>query len=444
MRCLTTAMLQFLCGISSFHAQPSVPIQEWESWKHSNSRFSFPTLLTGSVVDQWAAKHWSPGSLLNKAGNLPLKGVYVHSNPVFGPYFDASRVLNQLSTVSPRNQYEIVSISPNDFFGHVFDPNPKKQEGDIFMYLSTDIGKIGAGQLEADIHPVSPLLLSPRSSINLWIGQNSTQTPCHYDGYYNLFVQIAGTKRFKLWPPTAWRSLRPFPYLHPSHAQCSVGASAALEPAFEVTLNAGGHLFIPPFWFHEVEALAPSISVNVWSDERQDTGEAAVMGPLFRTRPPVNKHVGEFQSQGARATAMAALIVLAVREVQADQCASTSKHSISASASCSSPRAFLRDFYEARFRILVEEGELPSEYSRVLFLSPPYVCAGLEEQSPLHQTVAAISQLYISDVSGRFSMLTADTVEMWLGNYLEFLAVNAVGVSSVGVFFADMAACMFS
>ena len=48
--------------------------------------------------------------------------------------------------------------------------------------------------------------------------------PCHFDGYHNAFAQLHGTKRLLLLPPSAAPLLRPFPFLHPSHAQCQAAA----------------------------------------------------------------------------------------------------------------------------------------------------------------------------------------------------------------------------
>ena len=31
-------------------------------------------------------------------------------------------------------------------------------------------------------------------------------------------------------------------------------------------MSAGDMLVVPPFWFHHVETLMESVSVNVWSD----------------------------------------------------------------------------------------------------------------------------------------------------------------------------------
>ena len=76
--------------------------------------------------------------------------------------------------------------------------------------------------LEQDVSPIEELLvLQPeQTSVNIWAGSINVTAPCHYDGYHNFYVQVSGTKRFLLAAPGARGWLRPFPFLHPSHAQC--------------------------------------------------------------------------------------------------------------------------------------------------------------------------------------------------------------------------------
>ena len=62
----------------------------------------------------------------------------------------------------------------------------------------------GAGSAAA-LAPWCAPFLSPHRSL----------TPLHYDGHHNLFLQLAGAKRFLLLPPEATPLLYPFPRLHP-------------------------------------------------------------------------------------------------------------------------------------------------------------------------------------------------------------------------------------
>ena len=45
----------------------------------------------------------------------------------------------------------------------------------------------------------------------LFIGPNDSLSPCHYDQYDNLFLQVLGRKHFLLMEPSAAEGLFPFP-----------------------------------------------------------------------------------------------------------------------------------------------------------------------------------------------------------------------------------------
>ena len=67
-------------------------------------------------------------------------------------------------------------------------------------------------------------------------------------------MQLYGAKRLTLLPPTASGLLRPFPYLHPSHAQCQQRLSeltdAQLRAAggMRLEVSPGDLLYLPPMW----------------------------------------------------------------------------------------------------------------------------------------------------------------------------------------------------
>ena len=118
---------------------------------------------------------------------------------------------------------------------------------------------------------------------NLWMAAPGMTTPAHYDGAHNCFVQVRGAKAFTLLPPAAWRALHLYPRVHPSSRQAPESEWGALElaplGALRVTVRAGDLLYIPPFWFHRVEAVEKeggeggegggvSISVSVHTESR--------------------------------------------------------------------------------------------------------------------------------------------------------------------------------
>jgi hypothetical protein len=109
-----------------------------------------------------------------------------------------------------------------------------------------------------------------RWQVHVWAGEANMSARVHYDTYYNFYVQLVGRKRFVLLPPEEWVHLRLFPAMHPSGRQSQFDVSQRLGSAraLEVVLEPGQVLFLPPYWFHHVESVDASVSVNYWTDSR--------------------------------------------------------------------------------------------------------------------------------------------------------------------------------
>jgi hypothetical protein len=113
-------------------------------------------------------------------------------------------------------------------------------------------------EVEPPAHLFDPALR--HHGISLWLGPAGTQTKLHHDGTNNLFTQVLGTKRLRLVAPTVLELA--------THALGYYARTDALEVeaahpgrSFEVVLEPGDALFIPVGWWHEVESLAPSLSL---------------------------------------------------------------------------------------------------------------------------------------------------------------------------------------
>ncbi len=120
------------------------------------------------------------------------------------------------------------------------------------------------------------------SSVNLWFGSTGCITPLHFDLLDNFLAQIMGTKRVTLFSPEENARL----YAHetgpthtsrvnvyaPDHAAFPLFADAD-QRRMTAMLEPSDVLFIPQLWWHAVETLSTSISVNQWwrtADERAE------------------------------------------------------------------------------------------------------------------------------------------------------------------------------
>ncbi|CAM9161881.1 unnamed protein product, partial [Hapterophycus canaliculatus] len=124
------------------------------------------------------------------------------------------------------------------------------------------------------------------SDSTLWFGTGGSHTPLHYDTYgVNLVAQLHGRKKWLLFPPAATASLSPtrVPYEESSVFSQIDARSPDIRrfPRYDeanavaVTLEPGDILFVPKHWWHFVEAVETSLSVNVWVDAPDDSEDRA-------------------------------------------------------------------------------------------------------------------------------------------------------------------------
>lgn len=105
---------------------------------------------------------------------------------------------------------------------------------------------------------------APRGELQFFIGGPGTSTPMHCAGANNFFIQVAGRKRWRLWSPNTLLFMDPpaarLPYFY-SAANPDLPDAARyplfpLVDEYEVTLEPGDVMWIPPYWWHYVENLS--------------------------------------------------------------------------------------------------------------------------------------------------------------------------------------------
>lgn len=108
--------------------------------------------------------------------------------------------------------------------------------------------------------------------IKSWFGPKDTVSPMHFDPKHNLFCQIIGEKKVILASPDDTEFL----YCHDNFLLSNTSQIDCENLDFtrfpdvrkckfyELTLEAGEMLYIPPKWWHYVRSLSNSFSVSFW------------------------------------------------------------------------------------------------------------------------------------------------------------------------------------
>jgi len=159
-----------------------------------------------------------------------------------------------------------------------------------------------------------PLLDAPP---RIWIGNRAT-VPAHFDDSHNLACVAVGRRRFTLLPPQCAPLLylgppdyaptpapmSVLPDLHRADAARFPLAAEALAQAQVAELEAGDAIYIPPLWFHQVEALAPHLNIllNYWwrpapAPQRRDDLHLATL----RLAMLALRHLPDAEREGWRA-----------------------------------------------------------------------------------------------------------------------------------------------
>ncbi|XP_044745865.1 HSPB1-associated protein 1 [Coccinella septempunctata] len=115
----------------------------------------------------------------------------------------------------------------------------------------------------------------------IWIGTKGAHTPCHIDTYgCNVVVQIYGQKLWLLFKPDEDLKATRVPYEESTiysrlnfFSPSNMTDFKDIQSGKLIILNPGDVLIIPNKWWHYVEALDTSISINTWLPLKKDHGE---------------------------------------------------------------------------------------------------------------------------------------------------------------------------
>ena len=149
---------------------------------------------------------------------------------------------------------------------------------------------------------------SSGKTYQVFIGGQGTRTSLHCAGEHNLFTQVHGKKHWYFIEPKADPWLNPpvsrTPYFYsmfdPECPDYESYPGMAATQIWECTLEPGDVLFNPPFWWHQVRNITPSIGVGFrWFDlvDNLATNATGTALTLMATKPPIwtaTKHRTDF------------------------------------------------------------------------------------------------------------------------------------------------------
>ncbi|CAM1321543.1 HSPBAP1 (predicted) [Pycnogonum litorale] len=262
-------------------------------------RYAVPHVLKG-FVDSWKCRSWSPAKWAEKFGDRKLKfRIGRHDFQSSNPLWEKScrHVDGSLS--------DFVRWSEDGRHRH---HQVKSKESKLGIETLTDYSRddcwcyadyVRLSETFEDPHILqvvdwSPLGFSGRhgGQSTIWIGSGGAHTPCHQDSYgYNLVAQLYGRKRWILFDPSESSALEPtrIPFeessvysgINMSCRENDYPLSFTKTSPYEIILEPGDVLYVPHRYWHYVQSLETSISINTWiemdyEDNRSRLNEAIV------------------------------------------------------------------------------------------------------------------------------------------------------------------------
>ncbi|CAJ1385442.1 unnamed protein product [Effrenium voratum] len=411
-----TALLALLAAWTWQKQQAGdVPVLQWAPDKPLAAFLGArtrPVVLRNSLVTSWPALARWDFAYLAKSSRKSLQGLFHHTGPVFGPFYDEKRPLHGRHRIRrPDASYETNATLPLARLAVTFAPGNEPSEYWAFSGSLRDIDK--ALEKEVDLREL--LSLYPQhSSVNLWLSMEGGVTPCHFDGFHNMYVQIAGVKRFLLLPPDSHASREFYPFLHPSYAQCRNRlADSPSGHVMEVTLQPGDLLYLPPFWLHEAVGLSPSISLNVWTGINDSQRMERILGmqiPGFRGGSPSATSPAGALSPETLSVSMAARFQLGSLLV------------LDVAKKLYNSTALVVSLFHSRFQFLKDSEALPP--------CPRHLCssvaAWLRRNEAAPPALAAAGGAYAQRVAEELQAMQTEN-SIWFFNFIEAVALQAAG-----------------
>jgi hypothetical protein len=240
-----------------------------------------PVLITDIYEVFPNLKKWTPDFLEKKIGEVTVR-VNTSETNVFVDYEGP------------------LEMSLKDYSKQINSDNPNAGRK---MYLSA----LGIDQslpdLNSEIYFDSLLPQEKLAFQWLWYGPKGNTTGLHYDSNDNFFMQMYGQKRWLMSEPNSTLNLHPrsslskrpaiseFNPLIPDFAKYPKSQRVKF---YDLTMNPGTVLYIPAFWWHQVESCSTVISVNIWcktSMIKINWGFAHLLPLFIKSLPSITKNI---------------------------------------------------------------------------------------------------------------------------------------------------------
>jgi hypothetical protein len=199
-----------------------------------------------------------------------LRAVIDNRQPaVFEGALDGWPALTQWAPERLKTNYGNIEISHGRTrmrFGDFIDA---MEAGESFYFGNIDASQTIPG-LRHDIAFPKCYWRKEASLINYWFARAGALTRLHFDHSHNLFAQVRGQKRFTLFSPAKSQLLKPSAatwYSTKSACDYWDGGPELVTPVppdYQFVVGPGEMLFLPYRWWHRVESLTPSVSVNMF------------------------------------------------------------------------------------------------------------------------------------------------------------------------------------
>jgi len=263
----------------------------------------------------------------------------------------------------------------------------------------------------------------------LWLSSPGVTAQLHYDHSHNLFHQIYGKKTVLLLPPAMSRFTNNYPSVHQGRKMSQIdfgkyhssereqgltshlGENVTMIEGYEVVLNPGEILYIPPFWAHEIstwdESAALSLSVVSPSWEESLLGKAQWTPVPFKG----------LESKTQRKVGTQMLLV----------------HLLSRVSPLGTPAIFSKFVYESRWSGLLGKRERRECFGDDEMDTVEQTREGIfnSQHEEYENTAKAIAEV-IND-----ELLLFGIKMTFMADYVEAISAYAVGVDNVGDFIYD-------